>query len=120
MAGEVSVTGFFGPASKKPRVPDASSSTTDEMLLMSGGRQTPEDNLFSRPQTPMEGLEEPGVEVKEGSDEFRALAEIMEKVNLNSENSLKEMKTLQDSFKSLEVKLLNQMMLILLRKEYSH
>ena len=29
----------------------------------------------------------------------------MEKVNLNSENSLKEMKTLQDSFKSLEGKL---------------
>ena len=64
VAGEVSVTGFFGPASKKLKFPDASSSTTEEMLLMSGGRQTPEDNLFSRPETPIDALEELGVEIK--------------------------------------------------------
>ena len=52
IAGEVSVSGFFASSAKKSK-PSESSSTSIELLLQSGGRKTPEDNILSRPETPL-------------------------------------------------------------------
>ena len=52
--GEQSVFGHFVTNAKRSKITDPStSSTPDELLLLSGGRKTP-DNLFTRPETPVE------------------------------------------------------------------
>ena len=94
--------------------------------------KTPEDNFFSRPDTPMDDIDkldlddEEETQVKgpavvkvmddpeakieaqshvDDSGEMKNLVEAVEKANLNSEKSLKEIKILQDNVNSLALKL---------------
>ena len=65
--GEQSVFGHFATSAKRSKMTDpTTSSTPDELLLLSGGRKTP-DNLFSRPETPDE--RDPATDVFEDDDE---------------------------------------------------
>ena len=58
IVGETSVSDMFGPAAKKSKASDSgSSSAQTELLLATGGRKTPEDNILKRPETPEESID---------------------------------------------------------------
>ena len=55
IAGEASVSGFFASSAKKSKTTAVTSdSTSTDLLLTSGGHETPEGNICSRPETPSE------------------------------------------------------------------
>ena len=112
--GEQSVFGHFATSAKRSiqsKMTDPStSSKPDELLLLSGGRKTP-DNLFSRPETPDE--RDPATDVFEDDDEhtdvedgqLKELIKTVKKIDVNSESSLKEIKLLHESIYALESRL---------------
>ena len=53
-AGQTTLLSHFAVSAKKSK---QDSSHSDELLLSSSGRQTPESSLFSRPETPIEAPE---------------------------------------------------------------
>ena len=74
--GEQSVFGHFATSAKRSKMTDPStSSTPDELLLLSGGRKTP-DNLFSRPETPDE--RDPATDVFDVDYEIKDVEELKE------------------------------------------
>ena len=101
IAGKASVSGFFASSAKKSN-PSESSSTSIELLLQSGGRKTPEDNILSRPETPLEGSDDVTEGYREGNKHMEASVEMKEliktvhRIDFNSENSVKEIKFLKE------------------------
>ena len=98
VAGQSNLFSHFAPSAKRAKE-DTTPSSSDEILLSSGGRKTPEMNIFSRPETPVELFEE-----KEDVN-YKELIKIVKKIDINSENSLQEIKLLKQNVVSLESKL---------------
>ena len=107
--GEESVSGYFATSAKKPREnenPSSAGSSQGEMLLLSGGRKTPEDSLLTRPETP------PPVEhfidekdTDEENEHLKDLVKTVKNIDMNSQTSLKEILLLRESVEALENKL---------------
>ena len=109
VAGERSVDSFFGaPASSKVSKTsvESSSSTSGECLLLSGGRKTPEDLIFTGP-APDEDVIEPLIEVKETADKdpVKELVKLVKDIAVKSDDSCDEIKLLRESIANLASKL---------------
>ena len=58
IVGETSVSDMFSPAAKKAKASDSGSSSAQaELLLATGGRKTPEDNILVRTETPVKYID---------------------------------------------------------------
>ena len=103
VAGQQDILSLFAGSAKKAKtisVPKASS----ELLLQtggSGGRETPDYNILSRPETPTENPEDQ-IEQPKDNDKINELVGIVKNIDMNSENTLHEVKLLKDSIKTLE------------------
>ena len=101
VAGQTSLLSHFAVSAKKFKPGSSSLPPSDELLLLSGGRETPELNLFSRPETPLENLDDN----EERDDTFKELIRIVKNIYVNSGQSLQEIKMLKENVTSLESKM---------------
>ena len=103
--GETSVSDMFSPAAKQAKASDsASSSAQAELLLATGGRKTPEDNILVRPETPVEYID-PFLADYTDTERLNDLINVVKGIHITSEESKQTLKELKDAINSLAAKM---------------
>ena len=105
IVGETSVSDMFSPAAKKSKASDSGSSSAQaELLLATGGRKTPEDNILVRPETPVEYID-PFLADYTDTERLNDLINVVRGIHITSEESKQTLKELKDDINSLAAKL---------------
>ena len=105
IVGETSVSDMFSPAAKKAKASDSGSSSAQaELLLATGGRKTPEDNILVRPETPVEYID-PFLADYTDTERLNDLINVVKGIHITSEESKQTLKELKDAINSLAAKM---------------